>query len=1192
MPPSRLSNFVTQFLLVCVVILLCPSGTIHAYGQAQNTGSITGTVADPERALIPGAEVTLTSEDRGTVYTAKTNGDGEYALNGIPVGAYTLQVRASGFATFVSVHVLIDAESHVTAQAILHPGNVDEVVHVDADSLTVNTQSAEVGQIIDHELVENLPIDGNNVVALAALLPGVSDVSAPATFTSESAGPTLVANGSRSNSNLFLFDGLIWNNLYLNNPINYPNHIVLDQVTVQLNNFSAQYGRSAGSIFNIVSKSGSNNLHGEIYLSYHNSTLDASNYFSQLRPPQTTYQYGISAGGPILRNRIFLEGEFEGLVGHNAIPASAATLTPNEEGYNADGTPYMCTTPQLVGKQCASFAGDARSASLVQQLIVNPVFYTQVYSSSTGLSTTPCASGSTCPISFSTIPTTAKTQLQSTWNTLGNTTTSPCIATLQGLGAGFLANAEIPAECFDPTVQAIIKRGYIPTPTRQLGSSQYLYAAQETTQPQNAYGAYVRGDYNINPRQALTLRFYRADNTDSTSNGAASANTGVPSYEIDNNQALVTSGSIGHRAVLGASLVNVATLGYKRYEYHAIPSDPTTLSSLGASYAYPGFQSLPILNVATRFTLGNAANAYTHSVGENEELLDNLTWVIGRHNLQLGVDILHQQYLNVRVNPGNFYFSGNPGFTNAQAADFIMGLVYMTSVGNPQRISAIQNDFYQYAQDAWRVTPRLTLNVGLRYELSIPWRQPDQQSATFIPGYQSLRIPNAPAGLAFAGDPGVPKSLIQADFTNVSPRLGIAYDVFGNGKLAIRAGFGTFYDAIPATIVGLTEPYTYRASYTLPPGSITDPLLNESAIPTYTGGTNPQFTAPYSIIYPDHNFRNSYTIATNFGFQFQATKASVLEVNYIGRFSRHQMIPVDQNYTIYDCSGAYYAANPTLYCPSAPTNNYTARAHYPGFAVGGTGVVDLMSEGTANYNALQLSYNQRAYKKLTIITNYTYARSLDEQSSLSTSSSIPQPLSLASQYGPSDNNATQIFNLGWRLDMPTLSGGPRSLKAVLNGWNFNGVYNARTGHPVNLTFGGDELGNDEPNQRVYLIPGMSPTLPSNRHRSARITEWFNTSAFQKPAAFTSSNIGRNFIIGPAYINTQFSLTRSFDLHRLHKNTRVQFRAEAFNVFNTINLGQPQAQYSSSAAQATTFGSINSSGTNPNRRVQFGTVISF
>jgi len=1187
--PSLLHGFAIGLL---AFFLLAYSS--EALGQAQNTGTLAGNVFDTSQSVVPAAALTLTSEDRGNVYRATSDAQGQYTFNDIPVGSYTLQASATGFSTFVSHHVVLDSDTRLRVDAVLKPGDVSAQVEVNADSLAVDTQSATVGTIIDNALVENLPIDGNNVVALAALLPGVTDVNAPTTFTDENGGATFAANGSRSNSTLFLFDGLLWNNLYLNTGINYPNHAVLQEVSVQLNNFSAQYGRNAGAIFNVVSKSGTNAVHGEVFFHYHNTIFDAANYFAKSTPPQVTYQFGGAVGGAIIRDKLFYEAEFQSLIGYNNIPGSAATLAPAEEGLNPNGTPFMCTNPALAGQQCASFAYDAKPGVNISQLIINPIFASPI------------------PASFGTNPTQAKAQIQSTWTALGNTGTSPCITALTSLGAGYFVNAEIPAVCFDPTAQAIIKRGYIPTPNTQT-ASQFLNATQQTVEPQSEYGGFFRSDYNLSPRQNMVFRFYRTNNANQMSNGGNSATTGVPSYEIDYNSALITAGSVTHTFILKPNLVNVATLGYKRYEYGVVPSDTTTLNTLGSTYVYPGFQSLPIVNINTRFTLGNSLDAYTRSVNENEELVDNVSYVRGRHNFQFGIDYLHLQYLNVRANPGRFDFYGNPGYTNAQASDFIMGLVWQTSVGNTQRISAVQNASYQYAQDTWRITPKLTLNLGIRYELPMPWYQPDGAAATFIRGYQSAKFPNAPANLAFVGDGGVPRSLINPDYTNVSPRFGLAYDVFGNGKTALRLGLGTFYDAIPATIVGLTQPYTYRAGYQYPLGSLTNPLIGLPAIPApYSGQGSATFTTPFSVIYPDQNYRNSYTIAVNAGNQQQLSKGSILEVNYIGRYSRHLMMPVDRNPAVVDCSGSYFAANPALYCsnfvpspicqlgsscdasPGNPTYNYSGRVVYPGFNYGGGGVVDLLSEATANYNALQITYRQRTYRNLTMLANYTYSRSIDEQTALSTSNSTPQPQNIATQYGPSDLNTTQILNLGWRLALPKFRSHVRAVDYAFNDWAFNGIYNARTGHPVNITFGGDELGSDEPNQRAKLLPGMSPTLPSNRHRAQKIAAWFNNSpgVWAKADPFIADGVGRNTIIGPAYINTQFSLTKNFSFTQIREGMHGQFRAEAFNVFNTVNLAQPASTFSTSAAQVNTFGTISATGTNPNRVIQFGFIVYF
>ena len=918
--PSLIRLSLLLFLLA-MAIYGAPS-----FGQAQNTGELSGTVVDGTHAVVPGAVVTLTSESRGTVLRDTTNSGGGYVFNDVSVDSYTLKISIPGFSTFVSQHVTIDSDTRLRLDAELKPGSVNTDVVVNADVVSVDTQSATVQQVIDNQLVENLPIDGNNIVSLAAILPGVTNVLAPSTFTDENGGPTLVANGARGNSNLFLFDGLLWNNLYLNTGINYPNHAVISQVSVQLNNFSAQYGRNAGSIFNVVSKGGSNAIHGQVFLHVINSIFNAQNFTSNSKPPQSTYQFGAAVGGAIKKDKLFYEAEYQSLIGYSANQSDAETLTQAERGLNADGSPRPCVSTQFAGQQCASFAGDAKAGASISTLVYNPVI-------------------STSNSSFGTQPNIAIGQLQSTWLATGHTGTNPCITLLVTLGSSYLPNAEVPSVCFDPVVQNVIKRGYIPLPTANLGTGQYQFAVAQTPRPQREFGGFIRGDWVITPRHSLELRYYQTDNSDFTANGSTNQSVGVSTYDVDANAAYITAGSIGETAILTSNMVNVAKVGYKRYTYEVIPTDPTTLQTLGATYSYPGHQSLPVFNVNTRFTLGSASAAYTHSVNQNIEAFDNLSYVHGNHNFQFGVNYLRLQYLKILANPGRFNFYGNPGYTYLQGSDFIMGLLYSETVGNEANTAAIQHALYSYAQDTWRATPRLTLTLGVRYELPWMWYQPDGKAATFIDGYQSIKFPNAPAGEAFVGDPGVPRSLTPTDYTNLSPRLGIVYDLFGNGKTAIRGGFGTFYDAIPATIVGATEPYTYSAFYQTPAGSISDPLLGEPAIPApYSGGTG-HFTSPYSIIYPDRNFKNSYTIGVNLGFQQQLNRAAILEVNYIGRYSRHQMVPLDQNQAIYDCSGAYYLANPALYCPTNLNlllSTYASRVRFPGYNYGGQGVVDLI----------------------------------------------------------------------------------------------------------------------------------------------------------------------------------------------------------------------------------------------------------
>lgn len=1189
-----------RFLLCAVFSLAILCAGSRALGQAQNSGQVTGNVQDAVKHVLDNAKVTLTSEERDYALETKSNTQGEYLFNDVPQGHYRLTIVAPGFAMFVVEHVPVDADSHMRVDATLQVGSVNEEVVVTSATQAVDTQGATIGAIIDSALIENLPVDGNNLVALTALLPGVTDVSAPTTFTNDSAGPSFVVNGSRSNSNLFLFDGLLWNNLYQNTGLNYPLNPAIQQVSVQLNNFTAQYGRNSGSIMNVITKSGTNKFHGEGLLYYQDGSLSAADYFQHQRPNLTQYQFGGAVGGPIIRDKLFFLAEYEQLNSQGTALYTANTPTYAELGLEPDGvTPLPCSPNGAFASysQCANFT-DPNGIIAPNQTVVNPLTATSQH------------------------PSIVASQLNSTWAAQGHLGTNPCVTLLENLpssayttvGGDRLSVPEMPSICFDPTIQSLLHHFALPKPNTTIGG--LLYAISSAPQPKHHYSGNLRLDWNASPKHIVDIHFYKASNNDQSTNGASINNTtSVADYGQDYNIAQITAGSAGDTWILSSNLLNVFRVGYKRYVYEVAPIDSTTLQDIGSAYSAPGTPSMPGIQLNGLFILGGNASNYTFNVNENIELVDTLTYSHGHHNITAGVDLFRNQYASTNAQPGSFSFSSV--MAGDVVTEFMMGLVSQSTFANDKKLQAIQHAVYSFVQDSWRVLPRLTIVAGVRYELPFEWYQPKGFSETFIRGYQSQKYPNAPPNLAFSGDPGVPRSLINTDYTNVSPRIGIAYDVFGTGKTAIRGGFGTFYDATPAQIVGIGEPFYYTSSNMFPNGGFTNPLYTLGPIPQDYDPSQPaQFTAPQTIIFPDANFRNAYTFGFNLGVQQQINKGSTLEVNYIGRLSRHLTMPYNLNTSIRDCSGIYYQTNPSLYCAGGPVTvgngadgatesaaqagiigstetpggdggypGYLARLKYPGFNYGSQGIVDYSSRGTGSYHALQLVYTMRAFKNITTTASYTFSKTLDEQSNSSTSNAMPQPDNIRSQYGLSDYYSKQILNIGFRVKIPDTSSGDRYVRAVINGWSFNGVYNARTGHPFNLTMAMDELTTASGQQRTVQKNGQSLTLPSNRHRAAKINEWFNVPAIVTPNPGTAGNISRNAVIGPAYINTNMSFTKEIPLANLRKGLRAQLLIQAFNVFNTVNLSQPNGQLNPTAG-ATPLGII-ASDNGQMRRLQFG-----
>jgi hypothetical protein len=1166
--------------LIALCLLCFLSLGAHVYAQTENSGQVLGTITDSQGQIIPGASLILVETERGSRLTVTSNSHGEYLFSSVSVGIYTLEASAPSFGKTTEGGIEVDAQQNVRLDLKLLPADVQASVVVNGVGDRVDTQSATLGLIIDKDMVHNLPIDGNNIVALAALLPGVSNVNAPTTFTSDTGGPTYNVNGARNTENLFLLDGAIWNNLYYNTGLNYPPPDSLQESSVQLNNFKAAYGRNTGSIFNVVTKSGTNTFHGTLYDYVQNRIFNAADYISKLNPKLVQNQFGGTIGGPILRDKLFFFVAYQDLRAAQTATANASTFTQAQRGVTATGAPIPCSsTGVFAGQDCAINLGTTTVAGNPTPELQNPLY---------GPATAP----STAAISA----------LNAAYAVAGGTGTSPCVTELQAalaVNSRYITTGELPYVCINPVAEKLLQ--YVPLPNLTTG-----LAVSQAPSPKNDQNLLVRGDYQL-AHHSIDARYYWTSVNDMLAKSTAYG-TGVASYEIDRDTGGIEFGDIGDTWVIRSNLLNIFRADYKRYTYNIMPTDPTTLSTLGADFVTPTtVPTLPEILVNGDFALGAGGMGLTNSVNENVELLDTLSWSKGTNNFQFGADFLRLQYVYKADTVPYLEFGSQ--HTGSFAADYLMGLTETETVGNQLNRAGIQHVVYLYGQDDWRITSRLTLNLGLRYELPLPYFQPKNESETFIPGYQSILYPQAPPDLAFVGDPGVRRGMTPSEFDNVAPRFGFAYDVFGNGKTAIRGSAGLFYSATNALVIGVGEPFNYRATYAYPAGGLSEPLLGESVVPANYNGKTAEFTSPFSIFYTDKNFKSAYSEAFSVGIQQAIRSRGLLEINYVGHLGRHQLIPLDQNPAIYDCSGSYSQLNRLVYCDeaSATQGSYQERMKYPNFNYGGQGVVDYMSIGTSNYNGAQVLYTQRAMRGISMITSFTYSKSMDEQSNGQTvSNSVPQPWNIKTQYARSDYDSKLNLSIGWRT-APTSFAFPHQLeRTILNGWMTSGTYSARTGSPFSVTIPSDTALTDEPDQRASYTSTETDhgVLPSNRHRLQKVAEYFDTSAFiTPPTKGTYSTLGRNTLTGPSYIVTNFGVGRVFPIHALAME-KLEGRVDSFNLFNTPNLANPVSQYSTSACMSdssangcnygkilTTAGTNNAVGTN-GRRLQVSLKLIF
>jgi len=1181
-----------RWLFVALALcLLAPVG--RAFAQAQNTGSILGTVTDSSGAVIPGAVVTATEQTTGFSRSAKSNKTGDFLIPDIPVGTCLVTVTAGdGFETYQQDGVVIDADKAVKLSPKMTVGSKSETVTVNSQGIGVDTDSATIKTIIDTQLVQNLPIDGNNTVALAGLLPGVTDLNAPATNTSDRGGPTYSVSGSRNTQNLMLFDGLMWNNLFYNTGINYPPQLGLQEISVLLNNFKAQYGRNAGSVFNVVTKQGSNQIHGAVWEYFQNQLFNASDYISHRNPKDISNQFGFTVGGPIKKDKAYYQVTFQDLIQHLQVVATVAdqagaergllTVCPNGSidtyGCAGGAAPTVsglpCVTKGYLSATCANFTTEVLSGGKIN----NP------------LTVSPGTAGAS--------PTNVMQNIQAAWYQAGNTGNSPCLTDLNTALAiagtsTAMPNNEVPGDCLNPVISNVLKK-YVPLPNGAVVSSTYAPGipglVSVAPQPRNDINLMGRVDYIINGHHSIDARYDLIDANDATAPGVNSASAGVATYELSANAATSNFGNIGETWVITPNLLNVIRLGYKRYQTASPPEDNSTWNNFGGNFVEPGMQVMPVVSTSGGYTLGSANQANHDVVNENIEVLEQLSWVHGNHNFQAGVNFLRLQYLNTTDYPGTLHF--NVTYSGNGFVDESMGLLYSVQANSRLVQGGVNHSVFSYIQDDWRATSRLTLNLGIRYELPFQWYQPNGYASTFIAGHQSTVFPGAIGGLAFPGDPGVLRSLVPTDFNGVAPRFGLAYDVFGTGRLAIRGGFGMFFDAINANVIGVGEPFYFQLFKTLPPGGASAPLAtfgtnysdtnpngNNYMVPGAFNKANPQFLAPYTLFYPDRNFRTPYYESFNAGFQLRVTRGGVMDVNYVGKLGRKLTIPYDQNPDITQCSGGYYNANPSLYanvnCPglvpgsTAGSANTTPqsevqRLRYTPFNYGGGGLVDFASLGTSNYNGLQIQYTQRGGRHLTLLASYSYSKSIDLQTqSETTTNAIPDVFDVTSERGVSDYDARHVLNMGWVYTLPRVTDGPAAVRKVLSDWVFGGTFNAHTGRPYDVTINNDSALDAEPGQRAALVPGVSPKLNPNRHRTAKIAEWFNVNAFTYPEQGTFGNMQRNSLTGPGYLTTNMNFGRYFPLSKIREGMRILVRADAFNIWNTPNLANPSASFSCS-----------------------------
>ncbi len=1124
--------------------------------RADVNGTILGTVADPSGAFIRGANVTLSNPNNGVQRSTTTDNTGGYQFLLVPVGEdYVVEVAAAGFQKSVQSRITLQVNQSYRADFQLLVGTAAQSVEVSAAAVQVETTNTQLGDVIDDKKMTTLPLNGRSYIDLLGLQAGVIPASSShmntgaSAFGAGSAGGNLSVNGNRETANGFMVNGGDVNEGLLEGALIVPNLDSIQEFRLITNSFDAEYGRFSGSVVNVITKSGTNELHGTAFEFLRNDKFDARGFFDPSIAELRQNQFGGTVGGRIIKDRLFFFTDYQGT--RQVAGDSTFVQVPSlaERGGNFSDVATTGLGP-LTGVVQGS---NAPGSGAINQVLSNRLGY-------------------------------AVNSGEPYW-TPGCTTMQ---AALDGICV--FPNQAIPQSAWGPVAKAILK--FIPNPNSNEGGRPiFASAALKGTTRDDKFAERI----DLNNRRTGNWSFYYHFDDSAVGNPYAGGN--IPGFGAVN-ALRGQQANMSNIHIFGPSAVNEARLNFTRKGGYA--GEPT--GGFGAISDF-GFQEggLGIIPIAPKFEgmpdfslnqlgLSMGLNSFYRGEFNNTfQGVDNFSKVVGRHTLKFGADFRYTQ-LNIRLgcNPnGAFSFSGTQ--TGDDVADFLIGAVAPSAFTQctPPALDTRGKFGSLYAQDSFKLKPNLTLNYGLRWEFSPPWFDTQGRVEQFIAGEQSKIYPDAPTGWVFPGDPGVSNTLAPARYDNVAPRLGLAYSpgfsdgvlskVFGGpGQTSIRMAFGTFYTAIEDLTMQYEIGVPPFAAYFLNPV----PVYLEAPFQSSNGSPNPGQRFPYTVPPPgstgfwaqllpitddavyEHGNVLPYAEDFNFNIQRSIHNSAILTVSYVGTRGHHLLAAqeVDPGSAarclqirtilgpaqgcgpygedeIYNLGNGQFAYGTRPY--SVTSGRYVSEGLLDFGSIYGIGTV-----GNSDYNAMQVTLEKKM-GAFQFLAAYTWSKSLGDSSFLT---DTLNPLNAHLDKSLSAFDMTHNFVISYIYNLPVLTRSTTGfLHKFLDGWQVAGITRFSTGMPVSLsTFSDNSLvgvgsaeGVDEPNYNGQPIQFFNP-------RSSSSHQYFSTTQFSPEPLGLFGTANQGFFHGPGLNNWDLSLHKSTPIT---ERLSLSFRAELFNAFN-------------------------------------------